>query len=100
MDPFAMQRTSRPSITKAAIAAAENDQRVVALTLGGSAAVGESDEFSDLDFVVVCRDDGQAELLAEARHFAERLGPLLAAFTGEHVGEPRLLICLYGAPLL
>lgn len=29
---------------------------------------------------------------------AARLGPLLAAFTGEHVGEPRLLICLYGPP--
>ena len=29
-----------------------------------------------------------------------RLGPLLACFTGEHVGEPRLLIALYGPPLL
>ena len=27
-------------------------------------------------------------------------GTLLAAFTGEHVGEPRLLICLYDRPLL
>jgi len=25
---------------------------------------------------------------------------LLAAFPGDHVGEPRLLICLYGPPLL
>jgi hypothetical protein len=25
---------------------------------------------------------------------------LLSAFTGEHVGEPRLLICLYDNPLL
>lgn len=25
---------------------------------------------------------------------------LLVAFTGEHVGEPRLLICLYGPPVL
>lgn len=31
---------------------------------------------------------------------ARRLGPLLSAFTGEHVGEPRLLICLYGPDLL
>ena len=31
---------------------------------------------------------------------AESLHPLLAAFTGEHVGEPRLLICLYRSPLL
>jgi hypothetical protein len=32
--------------------------------------------------------------------FARRFGKLLAAFTGEHVGEPRLLICLYEDPFL
>lgn len=31
---------------------------------------------------------------------AAQLGTLLAAFTGEHVGEPRLLVCLYDDPLL
>lgn len=31
---------------------------------------------------------------------AGTLGHLLHAFTGEHVGEPRLLICLYGPELL
>ncbi len=31
---------------------------------------------------------------------AANLGTLLSAFTGEHVGEPRLLICLYGPELL
>ena len=40
------------------------------------------------------------QAIAERRDFAERLGPLLAVFSGEHVGEPRLLICLYGPPLL
>lgn len=30
----------------------------------------------------------------------EKLGRVLSAFTGEHVGEPRLVICLYGPPLL
>ena len=38
--------------------------------------------------------------VAERLVIAERLGPLLAGFTGEHVGEPRLIICLYGPPLL
>src|SRR5262249_39597894 len=55
---------------------------------------------SDLDFVVICRDEHQPELLREAPAFAARLGPLLAWFTGEHVGEPRLLITLYGPPPL
>jgi hypothetical protein len=31
---------------------------------------------------------------------ANQLGTVLSAFTGEHVGEPRVLICLYGNPLL
>jgi hypothetical protein len=66
------------------------------VTIGGSAADGSMDAFSDLDFVVVCRDEDQPALLAEAAGFAAGLGPLLCCFTGEHVGEPRLLICLYG----
>jgi predicted nucleotidyltransferase len=82
------------------VAAARADERIVGVTLGGSTASGETDEFSDVDTVIVCEQDGQRELLASAREFAAGLGPLLAAFTGEHVGEPRLLICLYGPPLL
>jgi predicted nucleotidyltransferase len=87
-------------LVEAAIAAAAADPRVVGLLAGGSAADGGMDEFSDLDLVVVCRDDDQVSLLREAPAFAARLGPLLSAFTGEHVGEPRLLLCLYGPPLL
>ena len=36
----------------------------------------------------------------ERRAIADSIGGLLVAFTGEHVGEPRLLICLYGPPLV
>ncbi len=32
--------------------------------------------------------------------YAKRLGHFLSGFTGEHVGEPRVLICLYDNPLL
>jgi hypothetical protein len=32
--------------------------------------------------------------------YAHRFGQLLTGFTGEHVGEPRVLICLYHSPLL
>ena len=90
-------RHVRPYI-EAVIAAIQADPRVVGLTAGGSAATGTMDEFSDLDLVVVCRDEHQPELLRDAPAFAARLGPLLACFTGEHVGEPRLLIALYGPP--
>jgi predicted nucleotidyltransferase len=78
---------------------AESDPRVIGLTLGGSAVAGGIDEFSDLDFVVVCMDEHHPAVLSEARRFAERVGPLLTSFTGEHVGEPRLLVVLYGPPV-
>lgn len=79
---------------------AAKDPRVLAVLAGGSVATGTSDEYSDLDLVLVCTDEGQPECLAEAKEFAARVGPLLSSFTGEHVGEPRLLIALYGPPLV
>ena len=90
---------ARP-IVAATVAAAEADPGLLGLTVGGSAATGTMDEFSDVDFVLVCRDEDQPRLLRDAPAFAAALGPLLACFTGEHVGEPRLLIALYGPPLL
>lgn len=81
------------------IDAAKEEPRTVGLTLGGSAVVGGTDQFSDLDFVVVCQPEDQASLMSDAPRFAAGVGHLLASFTGEHVGEPRLLICLYGRPL-
>lgn len=76
------------------------DPRFLGLLAAGSAISGSADEFSDLDLVLVCTDDAYPEIMAARREFAASLGPLLSAFTGEHVGEPRLLICLYDAPLL
>jgi hypothetical protein len=87
-------------IAAAVADAVRGDPRMLGVTIGGSAVVGAMDEFSDADFVIVCGDDAHADVLAEAPDFAARIGPLLAAFTGEHVGEPRLLIALYGPPLL
>lgn len=82
------------------IAIVPDDRRVEALLGGGSMALGGFDEQSDLDLVVVVWAEDHAAMLADARTFVARCGSLLAAFTGEHVGEPRLLICLYGPPLL
>jgi hypothetical protein len=78
----------------------QDDARIVGLAAGGSFAQGGLDAHSDLDLVVAVEPAAHAAVLAGARDLAARLGPLLAAFTGEHVGEPRLLICLYGPPLL
>ena len=78
----------------------KRDTRLSGLLLAGSALQNKLDEFSDLDFIVICRDDTLTDVLEEKRSIADSLGKLVAAFTGEHVGEPHLLICLYADPLL
>ncbi len=72
------------------------DRRLVGLLAGGSMITGEMDEYSDLDLVVVYRAAYREEIMNERLNIAGQPGGLLAAFTGEHVGEPRLIICLYG----
>ncbi len=75
------------------------DQEVIGLAVGGSWVTNEIDEFSDLDLIIVTKkkiSDDKSKML----DYATRLGNFLSGFTGEHVGEPRLLICLYDNPLL
>jgi predicted nucleotidyltransferase len=76
------------------------DSRIVGVAAGGSFVLGTMDEFSDLDLVVVVTPAHWTEVMADRLTIAAKLGRFLAGFTGEHVGEPRLLICLYGPPLL
>lgn len=80
------------------------DLRVVGVAAAGSFATEKMDEFSDLDLVVAVEPDHVKVVSAERHRIAAELGPLVAGFTGEHVGEPRVLICLYrgegGAPPL
>jgi hypothetical protein len=76
----------------------EQDDNVIGLAVAGS-WLNEMDEFSDLDLVLVTKEKLSADksLMLD---YARRLGDFLSGFTGEHVGEPRVLICLYDKPLL
>ena len=79
------------------------DPRLVGVAGAGSlisGSPGPMDQYSDLDLVVVARAADSAAVAAARREIVESLGDLLVCFTGEHVGEPRLLICLYDRPLL
>ncbi|MDA0565871.1 hypothetical protein LG943_16350 [Streptomonospora sp. S1-112] len=76
------------------------DPRFTGLGAGGSLLSGAVDAYSDLDLVVVVADEHHEAVMAARREIAASWGRLLAAFTGEHVGEPRVLICLYADPLL
>lgn len=78
----------------------QQDDSFEALLAGGSLVHGGFDEHSDLDLIIIVRPEAYEQVLARRHAFAASCGNLLAAFTGEHVGEPRLLICLYGPPLL
>ncbi|HEY41773.1 MAG TPA: aminoglycoside 6-adenylyltransferase [Dehalococcoidia bacterium] len=78
----------------------KNDNRILGVAIGGSFISGHVDEYSDLDLVVVVAPEEYQKVLDERKRIAKSIGPLLEAFTAEHVGEPRLLVCLYGPPLI
>ncbi|MDB5243126.1 MAG: hypothetical protein JWP57_3751 [Spirosoma sp.] len=77
----------------------QQDAEALGLAGGGSYASGELDAYSDLDLVLVTTQSIAPEL-EKMRAYASGLGTVLASFRGDHVGEPRLLIALYDAPLL
>ena len=107
MAEFVLNRDQWPSLPaqhraflETAIPWLQGDPRLIGLAAGGSFITGKLDEHSDLDLIVVTHAHVVKEVLCTSSELAGDLGPLLAAFPGDHVGEPRLLICLYGPPLL
>jgi predicted nucleotidyltransferase len=83
-----------------AVAILKQDRRIAGIALCGSYKTGQMDEYSDLDFLVAVEPSCFEQVLGEKMRLAVSLGELLSAFTGEHIGVPNLLICLYDAPLL
>ncbi|MBS1513321.1 MAG: nucleotidyltransferase domain-containing protein [Bacteroidetes bacterium] len=77
----------------------QQDKSVIGLAAAGSWITDEIDQYSDLDLVLVTKNKigGNKQKMLQ---YANSFGKLLSAFTGEHVGEPRLLICMYDKPLL
>lgn len=77
----------------------KGDKNVIGIALGGSMITGETDEFSDIDLILVTTSKISGDKKNMLK-YANRFGVLLTAFTGEHVGDPRVLICLFDKPLL
>src|SRR6185312_10440248 len=75
------------------------DENIAGVAVAGSWITAELDTFSDLDLIIITTEPvgGNRDRMTA---YANRLGNLLNAFTGEHVGESRLMICLYNDPLL
>jgi len=78
----------------------QNHFEFIAILGAGSLISGQMDEFSDIDLIIVVETSQYDSVMERRLQIAESLGPLLSGFTGEHVGEPRLIICLYGPPAL
>ncbi|MFI9488443.1 nucleotidyltransferase domain-containing protein [Promicromonospora sp. NPDC052451] len=77
-----------------------SDSRIVGVAAGGSVANGVPDEYSDVDLVLAVEDDAFDQVMRERLALIEAWSPLVAGFTGEHVGEPRLIITLMGPEAL
>ena len=76
----------------------ETDSRFIGLAVAGSWVRDEIDEYSDLDLNIICGGDSVPGV-PDMQSFAGELGVNISSFTGEHVGEPSLLICLFDNPL-
>ncbi|KRV48328.1 hypothetical protein AQ490_25270 [Wenjunlia vitaminophila] len=76
------------------------DARVAGVAITGSIAEGRSDAYSDVDLILVIDDDAYEAVMGERLALIGSWSSLVAGFTGEHVGEPRLIVTLVGPPLL
>ncbi|WP_157494259.1 aminoglycoside 6-adenylyltransferase [Fulvivirga imtechensis] len=77
----------------------KDDKNVIGLAVAGSFITNEIDEFSDVDLILVTVTR-VADDPSKMENYARSFGDYLNGFTGEHVGERRVLICLYDNPLL
>jgi len=94
--PAAIERLPRQKTRLiAACRVGEAEPDVIGMAIAGSFVEGTPDSYSDLDLRVVVKDGSFERLFHRREDFARACGPLIAAFTGEHVGEPHLLITLY-----
>lgn len=76
------------------------DPRIMAIGASGSYSSNSMDEYSDLDLTLAIDVDSYDEVMNERFDIVDQVDGKLAAFTGEHVGEPRLIISLYQPDLL
>jgi len=77
----------------------KTDEKALGLAVAGSWITNEIDEHSDVDLIFVTTDiisSDTSKMMAYAKSF----GNFISGFTGEHIGDSRVLICVYDSPLL
>lgn len=73
----------------------QQDPRIVGIGASGSYATDTLDKYSDLDLVIAVKPEQFESVMDDRFAIVDSIEGKVAAFTGEHVGEPRLVIALY-----
>lgn len=76
------------------------DARILGIGAGGSFASDNMDRYSDLDLVIATDPSDFEEVMHARLKMINSISGCLVSFTGEHVGEPRLIIALFLPELL
>lgn len=73
----------------------QQDPRIVGIGASGSYTTDTLDKYSDLDLVIAVKPEQFESVMDDRFTIVDSVEGKVAAFTGEHVGEPRLVIALY-----
>ena len=92
--PKTLPRTHKQLLTQI-IKTFSQDTRIVGIGAGGSFTSDSMDKYSDLDLVIAVDPEYYSKVMSERFDLVDKIEGKVAAFTGEHVGEPRLIIALY-----
>ena len=76
------------------------DTRIVGVAASGSYTDNSLDIYSDLDLLIAVEPEEFEAIMNDRLSIVSNLGDMVAGFTGEHVGEPRVMITLYGPDAL
>lgn len=86
---------SHKQLLKKVVQTLRQDSRIVGIGASGSYATDALDKYSDLDLVIAIKPEQFEAVMGERFTIVDSIEGKIAAFTGEHVGEPRLVIALY-----
>ena len=84
-------RSTHQQLLEKIITAFSQDPRILGIGASGSFASDSMDKYSDLDLVIAVEPSAFDTIMTERFEIIDRVEGKLAAFTGEHVGEPRQL---------
>lgn len=82
------------------ISVLSEDPRVLGIAASGSYASDTMDKYSDLDLVLAIDPPSYDDVMVERHELVSQIDGFITGFTGEHVGEPRLIIAIYGPELI